>query len=164
VRTSVGGNRWRMGPHYRLSRVMPVEGRGRASFQRECEQRARRLTRSLPTPTNSVQKLQTSLQAKANAEPAFRFYTLWDKVTRADVIEKAIAGHSRNHRVPMPYRATLPVRSKWGAVHGQALDSCRQHSIIQPKCSFAHFAFWPRCSKLENLSRSAGHGITDSPV
>src|SRR5271165_586768 len=59
-----------MGPYYRRSRVMPAEGRGPASFQRECEQRARRLTRSLPTPTNSVQKLQTSLQAKGKAEPA----------------------------------------------------------------------------------------------
>ena len=28
VRTSVGGFRWRMGPYYRGSRVMPVEGRG----------------------------------------------------------------------------------------------------------------------------------------
>lgn len=44
---------------------------------------------SLSTPTNSVQTLQTSLQAKAKAEPAFRFYSLWDKVCRADVIEEA---------------------------------------------------------------------------
>ena len=78
-----------MGPYYRRSRVTPAEGRGPASFQRECEQRARRLTRSLLTPTNSVQKLQTSLQGKAKAEPAFRFYALWDKVARADVIEEA---------------------------------------------------------------------------
>ena len=48
------------GSYYRRSRVMPAEGRGPASFQRECEQRARRLTRSLPIPTNSVQKLHTS--------------------------------------------------------------------------------------------------------
>ena len=47
------------------------------------------MTRSLLTPTNSVQKLQTSLQAKAKAEPAFRFYALWDKVARADIIEEA---------------------------------------------------------------------------
>jgi RNA-directed DNA polymerase len=44
---------------------------------------------SLPTPTKIVQKLQTSLQTKAKAEPAFRFYALWDKVCRADVIEEA---------------------------------------------------------------------------
>ena len=44
---------------------------------------------SLPTPRSRVQKLQTSLQAKAKAEPAFRFYSLWDKVCRSDVSEEA---------------------------------------------------------------------------
>src|SRR5215211_1650741 len=37
---------------------------------------------SLPTPAATVETLQTSLQAKAKAEPAFRFYALWDKVCR----------------------------------------------------------------------------------
>ena len=37
---------------------------------------------SLATPTKTVQKLQTSLQTKAKAEPAFRF-------CRSDVIEEA---------------------------------------------------------------------------
>jgi len=44
---------------------------------------------SQTTPEDSVQKLQTSLQTKAKAEPAFRFYALWDKVWRADIIEEA---------------------------------------------------------------------------
>jgi retron-type reverse transcriptase len=44
---------------------------------------------SLQTPAKTVQKLQTSLQAKAKAEPTFRFYALWDKICRADVIEEA---------------------------------------------------------------------------
>ena len=44
---------------------------------------------SLPTSTKTVQTLQTSLQAKAKAEPAFRFYSLWDKVCRADVLRVA---------------------------------------------------------------------------
>jgi hypothetical protein len=43
----------------------------------------------LPTPTKTVQKPQTSLQTKARAEPAYRFYALWDKVCRSDVIEEA---------------------------------------------------------------------------
>ena len=33
-----------------------------------------------------VQTLQTSLQAKAKAEPDYRFYSLWDKVCRSDVL------------------------------------------------------------------------------
>jgi group II intron reverse transcriptase/maturase len=44
---------------------------------------------SLPTPKFNVQKLQTSLQAKAKAEPAYCFYSLWDKVCRTDVLEEA---------------------------------------------------------------------------
>ena len=44
---------------------------------------------SLPTPSENVEKLQTSLQTKAKAEPAFRFYALWDKVCREDVLLEA---------------------------------------------------------------------------
>jgi RNA-directed DNA polymerase len=44
---------------------------------------------SLPMPSETVEKLQTSLQAKAKAEPAFRFYALWDKICRNDVLLEA---------------------------------------------------------------------------
>ena len=46
---------------------------------------------SLLTPSETVEKLQTSLQTKAKAEPAFRFYALWDKLCRADVLQEAYA-------------------------------------------------------------------------
>src|SRR5919206_2770619 len=44
---------------------------------------------SLATPAETVETLQPSLQAKAKAEPAFRFYALWNKVCRKDVLQEA---------------------------------------------------------------------------
>ena len=43
---------------------------------------------NLQTPS-SVQKLQTALHAKAKGEPGYRFYLLYDKIFRRDVLEHA---------------------------------------------------------------------------
>lgn len=45
---------------------------------------------NLVTPL-SVQKLQTALHVKAKGEPGFRFYALYDKVYREDVLKHAYA-------------------------------------------------------------------------
>ena len=41
------------------------------------------------TPPETVQKLQNSLHAKAKGSPGYRFYALYDKVYRLDVLAHA---------------------------------------------------------------------------
>jgi RNA-directed DNA polymerase len=62
---------------------------------------------SLAKPIESVEKLQTSLQTKAKAEPAFRFYTLWDKVYRKDVLLEAYQRCRANAGAPGVDRETF---------------------------------------------------------
>jgi len=66
---------------------MPVEERSPGSRQTQEAVRSGRLG-NLTTPP-SVQKLQSALHAKAKEEPGYRFYLLYDKVYRADVLEYA---------------------------------------------------------------------------
>ena len=41
------------------------------------------------TPPEKVEKLQTALRTKAKQSPDYRFYALYDKVYRADVLDYA---------------------------------------------------------------------------
>ena len=54
---------------------------------------------NLATP-ESVQKLQTALHAKAKAKPAFRFYALYDKIYREDILMHAYAQCRSNKGAP----------------------------------------------------------------
>src|SRR5208282_4356526 len=77
---------------------MPVEGRGLGSGQTQYVVRERRLG-NLATPA-SVQKLQMALHAKAKTEAGYRFYALYDKIYREDILAHAYAQCRSNKGAP----------------------------------------------------------------
>src|ERR1700719_1082724 len=77
---------------------MPVEGRGLSSRQTQQVARDRRLG-DLSTP-KSVQKLQMALHAKAKTEAGYRFYALYDKIYREDILAHAYAQCRSNKGAP----------------------------------------------------------------
>jgi len=77
---------------------MPVEGRSLGSRQTQDVARTWRLG-NLATPIR-VQKLQAALHAKAKAEAGYRFYALYDKVSRDDILAHAYAQCRANKGAP----------------------------------------------------------------
>src|SRR6202453_3986724 len=77
---------------------MPAEGRGLSSGQTQQVVRDGRLG-NLSTP-NGVQKLQKALHAKAKTEPGYRFYALYDKIFREDILAHAYAQCRSNKGAP----------------------------------------------------------------
>src|SRR5664279_2631370 len=77
---------------------MPVEGRGLGSRPTQDVVRTWRLG-NLSTPI-SVQKLQMALHAKAKSEAGYRFYALYDKIYREDILAHAYAQCRSNKGAP----------------------------------------------------------------
>jgi RNA-directed DNA polymerase len=69
---------------------------------------------SLATP-DKIRTLQRKLYRKAKAEPAFRFYLLYDKICREDVLE-----HASKVKMRMPTRQN----NGEGRADGEAIDIC----------------------------------------
>ena len=78
---------------------MPAEGRALTSGALSTTARRRRLAMSLATP-EQIRSLQRKPYLKAKAEPAFRFYLLYDKVCREDILRHAYALARANGGAP----------------------------------------------------------------
>jgi len=63
------------------------------------EGKDRGLAMSLETP-EKIRNLQRKLYVKAKAEPEYRFYLLYDKVYREDILEHAYKLAKANHGAP----------------------------------------------------------------
>ena len=77
---------------------MPAEERSLSSRRTQYVVRDGRLG-NLATPIR-VQKLQTALHAKAKAEAGYRFYALYDKIYREDILTHAYAQCRSNQGAP----------------------------------------------------------------
>src|SRR6266536_3085227 len=77
---------------------MPVEGRDLSSRQTQQAARDRGLG-NLATPKR-VQELQMALHAKAKAEAGYRFYALYDKISREEILAHAYAQCRSNKGAP----------------------------------------------------------------
>ena len=77
---------------------MPVEGRRLGSVSTQEVARDGRLG-NLSTPL-SVQKLQAALHAKAKSSDCYRFYALYDKIHRQDILAHAWAQCRSNRGAP----------------------------------------------------------------
>ena len=84
---------------------------------------------NLSTP-ESVRKLQSALHAKAKAEPGFRFYALYDKLYRADVLAHAYERCRANKGAPGVDGQTFADIEAYGVLEwiGELAQTLREES------------------------------------
>jgi len=78
--------------------VTPAEGRNLSS--RQTQYVVRDLEIGQPNNSEKCQKLQMALHAKAKAEAGYRFYALYDKISREDILAHAYAQCRSNKGAP----------------------------------------------------------------
>ncbi len=92
---------------------------------------------NLTTPT-SVQKLQMALHAKAKAEAGYRFYALYDKISREDILAHAYAQCRSNKGAPGVDGQDFADIETYGVQRwlGELALAIRQETIRSEECSY----------------------------
>src|ERR1700684_3872620 len=102
---------------------MPVEGRGLSSRPTQQVARDWRLG-NLSTP-KTVQKLQKALHAKAKAESGYRFYALYDKISREDILAHAFAQCRSNKGAPgVDGQDFVDIETVWRRAMARGTGAC----------------------------------------
>ena len=94
-----GAPGWRRGSWHRRSRVMPVEGRDLSSRQTQQVMRDLEIGQSYQLRT-VFRSCRWRYTQKAKAEAGYRFYALYDKISREDILCRAYAQCRSNKGAP----------------------------------------------------------------
>ncbi len=107
---------------------------------------------NLSTP-DSVQKLQAALHAKAKAEPGYRFYALYDKISREDILAHAYAQCRSNKGAPGVDRQDFEaVEAYWGRAMAGRTGACAQAGDLPTGANQARFH-----TEGQRQAQAAGH-------
>jgi hypothetical protein len=105
-------------------------------------------------PPISVQKLQTALQAKAKEAPGYRFYRLYDKLYRKDVLEYAYRCCKANQGAPGVDGQEFADITAYGEERwlGELADTLRRKTYRELRqcegCGYPKRAISPNCDPL----------------
>ena len=117
----------------------------------------------LSTP-NSVQKLQTALHAKAKAEPGYRFYALYDKISREDILAHAYAQCRSNKGAPGVDRQDFEAVEAYGVERwlGELALALRQETYRPDPIRRVYIPEGQRQTQAAGHLNLAGSGLHDS--